>query len=417
MKKLLTKFTFFIIVLAVFALAVYRLFSSASSPSKAGSLEVSSFPSNLSVFLDGIWQGETPWVNNDLVPGFYSLKVEDENYSSWEGKVKVSERGLTQVERSLGEGDFGWGWVASWHTARQDQERLAVTSVPSGARVFLDGEEEGQTPLVIDLIRNDIYLFELRLDGYQVFSLELNCETDKGLILDADLALDPLWQSTELKNVVLPEVSQALSEGDIEQRSVWELTSAGCQERNCSTSAWKNLKLYQVEMEKSKVMVSDWLRGLQGYSEQVLQLSDIPFAYLIDASGKVYQGVDKKDVDFSAWDFSWLDSGAFEVKAGDYPVVVFLSAGEKMGDGVKESVARLRQLVSPVAAKKVMVTIGQTPTGFLNVRSGPSLNASIIGKVYPGSSYEFLEERTGWYKIRIDNQVQGWVYAQYAEKS
>ena len=61
------------------------------------------------------------------------------------------------------------------------------------------------------------------------------------------------------------------------------------------------------------------------------------------------------------------------------------------------------------------VTILSTPTGFLRVRSEPSVNASEIGQVNPGESYELLEETQGWMKIKLKEE-EGWISSQYAEK-
>jgi len=55
-----------------------------------------------------------------------------------------------------------------------------------------------------------------------------------------------------------------------------------------------------------------------------------------------------------------------------------------------------------------MITIAQTPTGWLNVRSGAGINFSIVAKVYPGANYPLLEEKGEWYKIEL-----GWVNKQY----
>lgn len=62
------------------------------------------------------------------------------------------------------------------------------------------------------------------------------------------------------------------------------------------------------------------------------------------------------------------------------------------------------------------VTIKDTPTGFLRVRSGPTLTATETAQVKPGEKYPYLDESDGWYKITI-NDKEGWIAARYAEKS
>lgn len=73
---------------------------------------------------------------------------------------------------------------------------------------------------------------------------------------------------------------------------------------------------------------------------------------------------------------------------------------------------------SPSAALSTAsrVTILQTPTGFLRVRSQATIASSEITRVSPGDSFELLEESDGWYKIKLSDGTLGWISAQYAEK-
>lgn len=64
----------------------------------------------------------------------------------------------------------------------------------------------------------------------------------------------------------------------------------------------------------------------------------------------------------------------------------------------------------------VKVRIKETPTGWLRVRSEPSVNATESAKVNPGESYTLVEEQPNWYKIIFNDEQEGWVAAQYSEK-
>ncbi len=70
---------------------------------------------------------------------------------------------------------------------------------------------------------------------------------------------------------------------------------------------------------------------------------------------------------------------------------------------------------SPTPAKQ-MIVILQTPTGFLRVRSGSTVNASEVARVAPGQTYELISEKTDWYEIKLDNGKSGWVSTQYTKK-
>ncbi|HMB26383.1 MAG TPA: pilus assembly protein PilM [Patescibacteria group bacterium] len=64
----------------------------------------------------------------------------------------------------------------------------------------------------------------------------------------------------------------------------------------------------------------------------------------------------------------------------------------------------------------VKVLIKENSLGWLNVRQGAGTDFSIILKVYPGEEYFLLEEDDDWFKIKISEDEQGWVYSSYVEK-
>lgn len=71
---------------------------------------------------------------------------------------------------------------------------------------------------------------------------------------------------------------------------------------------------------------------------------------------------------------------------------------------------------SPAEVAKQQVEILATPTGFLNVRSGPGTNNSKIGEAAPGDVFDLVSQdlERGWYEIRLTATTTGWVTKQYA---
>jgi hypothetical protein len=63
------------------------------------------------------------------------------------------------------------------------------------------------------------------------------------------------------------------------------------------------------------------------------------------------------------------------------------------------------------------IRILDTPTGWLRVRDEPTLAGSESARVNPGQRFTLIEEQVGWYKIKIDNQKEGWISSQYAQKN
>ncbi|MDD4996047.1 MAG: pilus assembly protein PilM [Patescibacteria group bacterium] len=52
----------------------------------------------------------------------------------------------------------------------------------------------------------------------------------------------------------------------------------------------------------------------------------------------------------------------------------------------------------------------------LNVRSGPGTNYAIVTKIHAEEIYSLLEENENWCKIKINDQAEGWVFADYIIK-
>lgn len=69
-----------------------------------------------------------------------------------------------------------------------------------------------------------------------------------------------------------------------------------------------------------------------------------------------------------------------------------------------------------IIESKIQIVVTETPTGWLNVRSGPSSTYSRIGRIYPGDSFTVLMEEDDWYKIRIEEETFGWVTSEYVNK-
>lgn len=74
---------------------------------------------------------------------------------------------------------------------------------------------------------------------------------------------------------------------------------------------------------------------------------------------------------------------------------------------------------------KTYVKIRDNPQGWLRVRIDGSINASESAKVKPGEKYEFLDEKTGWFKIKFNGNndglvegefSEGWVSSEYSSK-
>lgn len=60
------------------------------------------------------------------------------------------------------------------------------------------------------------------------------------------------------------------------------------------------------------------------------------------------------------------------------------------------------------------LTVKDTPTGFLRVRSSAGTAAEEIAKVNPGETFTVLDNQNGWFQIELPDGVAGWVSGAYA---
>jgi len=66
----------------------------------------------------------------------------------------------------------------------------------------------------------------------------------------------------------------------------------------------------------------------------------------------------------------------------------------------------------PEVQKEVIVKSGVVTADILNIRSGPSTNDTILGKLAIGSNVDIIEEADDWYQIKFDSGV-AYVYSEY----
>jgi hypothetical protein len=123
-------------------------------PLPTGSLSITSRPEGAEVYLDDEFRGRTPLTLEDLAPGSYRLKVTLEGYQEWGRTVVVRAGVITSVMAELTALPLLTG-------------SLSITSLPSGARVYLDDELRGRTPLTLEDLAPGSYRLKVTLEGYQ----------------------------------------------------------------------------------------------------------------------------------------------------------------------------------------------------------------------------------------------------------
>lgn len=166
-------------------------------PSTAtATIDIDSKPTNAEVWIDGDRIGLTPF-DGKVEPGFHHLKIVQQGYRAFEDSFGVAQSGVFDTTLTL----------------EELKGSIAVRSTPSGAQIWLNGENTGlRTPNELaDLSVNMTHTVELDMSGYRRYAFPPNTVlADSIIVLSRDLSkrTAPLTIRSQP-----PEASFVLSDG------------------------------------------------------------------------------------------------------------------------------------------------------------------------------------------------------------
>lgn len=166
-------------------------------------LRVESLPRS-QVFLNDNEVGKTPFEDEKLTPGEYSLRLLPETsatFSSWERKIKLNPGLLTYVNYIFGSTESqSAGEVLTLEKSSQENGEMVVLSDPEGANFSLDGQLQGATPKALSGFGNEEHEISFSLAGHHGRSLKIR--TLKGYKLLASVKLAKIIE----EEVAIPSV-------------------------------------------------------------------------------------------------------------------------------------------------------------------------------------------------------------------
>lgn len=212
MRKILLPILVFLSVISIFLqLGSGYIKNALGQGSKAGIRVESSIPSK--VFLNNEDMGEAPFQDDNLKPGDYLVTLKSGNESTksasplWEGYAQLNEGTLTIVIRDIADKkEASSGEIISL----ENGEGALITSSPSGAEVFVDGESKGRTPLNMpDLVEGE-HQFIISKENFLkrsirskvINGLRLNLSVDLS-ISEPDLTKIPTAPTTQTQEVTI----------------------------------------------------------------------------------------------------------------------------------------------------------------------------------------------------------------------
>ncbi len=134
-------------------------------------LQVSSYPTEAEVYVDGEKKGLTPITINDLPLGEHFVEVTKENFTTWSQKIEVNEYKVIQLFANL----------------QAVSASISVDSDPEGATVYLNGKSEGVTPLKIENLDAGDYLLKIEKSGFAPYTEKITISKGETVIRNITL--------------------------------------------------------------------------------------------------------------------------------------------------------------------------------------------------------------------------------------
>lgn len=152
------------------------------------------------VFLNDNHVGQTPYFNEELKPGDYTVKIVPDSASeallTWQGIVKLYPGIMTVVSRNIAsKEDQMSGYTLTLEPITdKDSTKVSIISTPDGVVVNIDGEPKGFTPLSLDDVVEGERQITLSSPGFKEESLKAKVVKGHKLLIDVQLAKESIIQ-------------------------------------------------------------------------------------------------------------------------------------------------------------------------------------------------------------------------------
>jgi hypothetical protein len=151
---------------------------SIDTPVQPGSMDLRSVPDGASVMMGEKYLGKTPLTVSALAPGTYDVIFSQFGYEKFSTRVPVAAGRISEVTATL----------------VPDTGSLAITSVPAGAGVLVDGRDIGLAPVTAGNLTAGNHTIAVSRDGYLTFQQTVT--VSPGRILPLSVGLSPLPRQT-----------------------------------------------------------------------------------------------------------------------------------------------------------------------------------------------------------------------------
>ncbi len=214
------KLTLLLILVVLFVGFVGVRFFLLDKKNETGQLKIISSPTT-SVFINNVAVGKTPFYDK-YKTGDYILKLIPEgtatDTASWQGKIYVYKNSLTYVNRELGNSDISSAGEILTVTKmektpkKSNQGELYVETEPQGAIVYLDNDEKGVAPLILEEVIHGEHELSVFLPGFLRRTQKINIEAGYRVNVSFKLAIDPQAKSLSSSKITEDKIATESAE-------------------------------------------------------------------------------------------------------------------------------------------------------------------------------------------------------------
>lgn len=333
------------------------------------------------VFLNNENLGVTPIDVEDIKPGEnkITLKSSDRTYETTVKFLSNTDKYIHKVGifRDLGVSELFSSGQNLWFDESTSEVVLRIISDPAEADVYIDGTQIGKTPYTSSKLTEGDY--DIRIDKVGYEEQKARIRVQKGYTSNISVKLFPKPVPSTVNQF---EGSDGLFDVSSDNN---EVTS--------DPETWARSVVYWNQTRGVNI-------GGVGLNK------DLVFDYFVDYNGNIYDDMGKKIIeeeDLAA--LGEADKGAYLGRVSD-------------GQGLSELAAQtLKQITEiPGEEKKVtMIKVLPTGVGWLRVRAEATTSSSELAKLDIGNEYELLEDGVEWVRIKVSDDLQGWVSKAYVE--
>jgi PKD repeat protein len=189
---------------------------------QSGTLAITTVPQNANVFIDNVFKGVTPLTLTDTPSGYHILHITLPGFDDYTTGATVEPSKTVLIQAVLRENGANTsattapGVTMTTVLPRQNGS-IAVTSVPNGATVTLDGQYEGTTPVIVPDVLPGNHEISLTYSGYTRLNQSISVGSSQTTAVNANLVVsaEPAVSTGSLTVVTDPAGAQVSVDGGV----------------------------------------------------------------------------------------------------------------------------------------------------------------------------------------------------------